>query len=79
MDPIHSTRSSDHGLVPFDIIDERLGEDLDTEQHKARRGNKMKKRSIRQYGHATGRWGAALESFGPMWVSPLAAIILGSR
>lgn len=56
-------------VVPYHIIDDRLGEDVDTEQHKARRGQKLRKRSIRHYRHATTKWGAALESFGPMWVS----------
>lgn len=62
--------NEDDFVVPYHIVDERLGDDVDTEQHKARRGDKLRRRSIRHYRHATTQWGAALESFGPMWVSP---------
>jgi tellurite resistance protein TehA-like permease len=40
---------------------------VDTEQHKKRHGHHLRKRSIRHYRHATTKWGAALESFNPMW------------
>lgn len=54
-------------LIPFHLIDPQLNDDEDTEQHKAYRGHYQKKRSIRHYRHATSRWGAALESFNPLW------------
>lgn len=55
-------------VIPYDVIDERVNDPLDTEQHKARRGTKVRKRSIKHYRHATTKWGAALEGFSPMWV-----------
>jgi hypothetical protein len=59
--------------IPWKLIDHDLAHGLedsqDSEQHKERRNFKMKKRSIRHYRHATTKWGAALESFKPIWVS----------
>lgn len=58
--------------VPWRLVDEEfahaLDDDEDSEQHKRRRNQKLKKQSIRHYRHATGKWGAALESFKPIWV-----------
>lgn len=54
--------------IPWSLIDDRVRDDEDTEQHKRRRGTNLHKRSIRNYRHATTKWGAALESFKPMWV-----------
>lgn len=51
--------------IPFRLLDTQLNDDEDTEQHKAHRGQNMRKRSIRHYRHATTKWGAALESFHP--------------
>lgn len=65
----HSDRASDHDMGAFEIIDESLNREVDIEQHKARRDGELKKRSIRQYRHATSKWGATLESFGPVWAS----------
>lgn len=53
--------------IPFSLVDERLGDDQDTEQHKAHRGQNLSKRHIRNYRHATSKWGIALEGFGPVW------------
>lgn len=65
-----SKTEDDHDLIiPYGYLDERLGDDEDTEQHKAHRGQNLRKRHIRHYRHATTKWGAALEGFGPMWVS----------
>ncbi|KAF2169731.1 hypothetical protein M409DRAFT_52239 [Zasmidium cellare ATCC 36951] len=54
-------------VVPYNLIEERLDDDVDTEQHKAHRGQRFFMRSIRHYRHATTKWGAALEGFAPMW------------
>ena len=66
-------------VVPYNILDGRLGDDENTEQHKALRGKNLHKRSIRHYRHATTKWGAALESFSPFWVRDLTIyqIVLG--
>lgn len=53
--------------IPFRLLDAHLDDDEDTEQHKAHRGQNVRKRSIRHYRHATAKWGAALESFNPLW------------
>lgn len=53
--------------IPSHLLDSQLNDDEDTEQHKAHRGQHVRKRSIRHYRHATTRWGAALESFHPLW------------
>jgi hypothetical protein len=70
----HKRREHDYDLeVPWALIDgdlaHALDDDEDSEQHKRRRGLKMRKKSIRHYRHATSKWGAALESFKPIWVS----------
>lgn len=58
--------------VPWALIDgdvaNALDDDEDSEQHKRRRNQILRKRSIRHYRHAKGKWGAALESFKPIWV-----------
>lgn len=53
--------------VPYDVLDDRLSQDVDTEQHKRHRGKTLRKRHIRHYRHATTKWGAALEGFSPLW------------
>jgi tellurite resistance protein TehA-like permease len=53
--------------IPWAAVDARLADDEDTEQRKAHRGRILHKRSIRHYRHATTKWGAALESFQPLW------------
>lgn len=69
----HKRREHDYDFqVPWALVDgdvaHALADDEDSEQHKKRRGTMLRKRSIRHYRHATGRWGAALESFKPIWV-----------
>lgn len=69
MDQVLSRPESQYDfVVPYNLIEERLDDDVDTEQHKAHRGQRFFKRSIRHYRHANTRWGAALENFSPMWV-----------
>ncbi|KAJ4339422.1 hypothetical protein N0V95_007776 [Ascochyta clinopodiicola] len=68
----HKRREHDYDFdVPWELIDgdvaHALEDDEDSEQHKRRRGLKLHKHSIRHYRHATGKWGAALESFKPIW------------
>ncbi|KAH6618504.1 voltage-dependent anion channel-domain-containing protein [Boeremia exigua] len=68
----HKRREHDYDFeVPWRLIDgeiaHALDDDADSEQHKRRRNQKLRKRSIRHYRHATGKWGAALESFKPIW------------
>ncbi|KAF3052178.1 hypothetical protein E8E11_006750 [Didymella keratinophila] len=68
----HKRREHDYDFdVPWRLIDgevaHALDDDEDSEQHKRRRNQKLRKRSIRHYRHATGKWGAALESFKPIW------------
>ncbi|KAL2031698.1 hypothetical protein VTO58DRAFT_107049 [Aureobasidium pullulans] len=59
---------NDHDLViPWSYVDPTLNDEVATEQHKARRGQQLQKRSIRHYRHTTTKWGAALESFSPLW------------
>ncbi|THW94238.1 C4-dicarboxylate transporter/malic acid transport protein [Aureobasidium pullulans] len=59
---------NNHDLViPWSYVDPTLNDEVATEQHKARRGQQLQKRSIRHYRHATTKWGAALESFSPLW------------
>ncbi|THW30546.1 C4-dicarboxylate transporter/malic acid transport protein [Aureobasidium pullulans] len=59
---------NNHDLViPWSYVDPTLSDEVATEQHKARRGQQLQKRSIRHYRHATTKWGAALESFSPLW------------
>jgi tellurite resistance protein TehA-like permease len=55
--------------IPWTLVDTHPADSptADTEQHKRRHGQHLRKRSIRHYRHATTRWGAALESFKPMW------------
>lgn len=53
--------------VPWEYIDSHPAQTDDTEQHRNRRGHHLRKRSIRHYRHATTKWGAALESFSPLW------------
>lgn len=72
----HKRREHDYDFqVPWALIDGDLAhapnDDEDSEQHKRRRGLKLRKLSIRHHRHATGKWGAALESFKPIWVSHL--------
>lgn len=58
---------NNHDLViPWSYVDPTLNDEVATEQHKARRGQQLQKRSIRHYRHATTKWGAALESFSPL-------------
>lgn len=69
----HKRREHDYDFdVPWRLIDgevaHALGDDEDSEQHKRRRNQRLHKRSIRHYRHATGKWGAALESLKPIWV-----------
>lgn len=69
----HKRREHDYDFdVPWRLIDgeiaHALDDDEDSEQHKRRRNQKLRKQSIRHYRHATGKWGAALESFKPIWV-----------
>lgn len=71
MEPFRSHGAPEDGrdfVVPYHILDERVGDATDTEQHKAHRGTKLRKRSIKHYRCATTRWGAALEGFSPLWV-----------
>lgn len=53
--------------VPWEYIDSHPADFNDTEQHRELRGQRLRKHSIRHYRHATTKWGAALESFSPMW------------
>jgi len=53
--------------LAWSVLDPNIYDDEDTEQHKAHRDEVLQKPSIQHYRHATGRWGAALESFSPMW------------
>jgi len=72
MDSSNTDEAAEDGydfVIPYHLLDERLGDDTDTKQHKAHRGQQLRKRSIRNYRHATTKWGAALENFGPLWVS----------
>ncbi|CAD0093454.1 unnamed protein product [Aureobasidium vineae] len=65
-----STEQSDDSndfVVPWSYVDPDINDDGDTEQHKAHRNQQLYKRSIRHYRHATTKWGAALESFNPLW------------
>ncbi|EME47133.1 hypothetical protein DOTSEDRAFT_31619 [Dothistroma septosporum NZE10] len=63
-----SPTEEEHSLmVPYAILHDRLGYDVDTQQHKRRQAQPSRKNHIRNYRHATTRWGAALESFSPMW------------
>ena len=69
----HKRREHDYDFqVPWQLIDgdiaHALQDDEDSEQHKKRRNQKLRKQSIRHHRHATGKWGAALESFKPIWV-----------
>lgn len=66
--PLDNPRN-DELQIPWSLPDDHLHDDQDTEQHKFHRGKKLHKRSIRNYRHATTKWGAALESFKSMWVS----------
>jgi hypothetical protein len=53
--------TDDHDLeVPWDIVDDHLHDDRDAEQHKRRRGQKLRKRSIRHYRHATKKMGRCI-------------------
>ncbi|KAG9205247.1 hypothetical protein G6514_008824 [Epicoccum nigrum] len=68
----HRRREHDYDFdVPWQLIDGEMArapqDGVDSEQHKNRRNQGIQKRSIRHYRHATGRWGAALESFKPIW------------
>lgn len=58
----------DHVVVPYEVLYQRLDDDTDTEQHKGHRMQETHMKSIRHYRHATTKWGAALESFSPLWV-----------
>lgn len=69
----HKRREHEYDFeVPWVLIDgekaNALDDDEDSEQHKRRRDLILRKRSIRHYRHAKGRWGAALENFKPIWV-----------
>ena len=69
----HRRREHDYDFnVPWQLIDGDMAhapqDGVDSEQHKNRRNQGIQKRSIRHYRHATGKWGAALESFKPIWV-----------
>jgi len=61
-------------VMPYRIIDDQLYDEVDTKQRKQNRDKYLIKRSIRHYRHATTKWGAALESFRPMWF----AIVISS-
>jgi tellurite resistance protein TehA-like permease len=69
----HKRREHDYDFdIPWRLVDgdiaHALDDDEDSEQHKRRRNQNLRKQSIRHYRHATGKWGAALESFKPIWV-----------
>lgn len=53
-------------VVPYHILDERVWDATDTEQHKTYRGTKLRERSIKHYRCATTKWGTAPESFSLM-------------
>ncbi|KAK5999610.1 hypothetical protein QM012_005267 [Aureobasidium pullulans] len=66
-----STLQSDSNdlVIPWSYLHPQIDDDVNTEQHKAHRNKNLHKRSIRHYRHATTKWGAALESFNPLWFS----------